>query len=151
LIEITNAKFEDLEQIYHIERESFENPYPISLLNAYLYLSPNLYLVAKDRNEVVGYVIGIIQYNVRGHIVSIAVKKSERRKGIGRLLLTELERRFKIYNCKYSYLEVNIDNKDAINFYRKMGYFIVKLQKNYYGRGKHAFVMLKDLLMRNLE
>ncbi|MEM0373463.1 MAG: ribosomal-protein-alanine N-acetyltransferase RimI, partial [Sulfolobales archaeon] len=36
---ISRATEEDLFQIYDIERESFENPYPFSLLRAYLYIS----------------------------------------------------------------------------------------------------------------
>ncbi|MEM0174205.1 MAG: GNAT family N-acetyltransferase, partial [Sulfolobaceae archaeon] len=123
---ISRATEEDLFQIYDIERESFENPYPFSLLRAYLYISGNLYLVAKEQDLVLGYIIGVIQFNIRGHIVSIAVRREWRNKGIGSMLVSELERRFKDFNCRYSYLEVAINNTPAINFYRKMGYIIVK-------------------------
>jgi len=146
-IVINRATERDLNQIYDIEKESFENPYPFSLLRAYLYIS-DLYLVARKEDLILGYIIGIVQFNVRGHVVSIAVRKDWRNRGIGSMLLLELERRFRDLNCKYSYLEVSINNIPAISFYRKMGYIIVKFHKNYYGRGKHAYVMVKDLLNR---
>nr|WP_155864393.1 N-acetyltransferase [Acidianus infernus] len=137
-----------MQQIYEIEVESFDNPYPYSLLKAYLYIADGLYLVVKEDGKILGYVIGIIQFKIRGHIVSIAVRKSYRNKGIGKLLINEIERRFKLGHCKYSYLEVMTTNKDAFYFYVHNGYFPLFVRKNYYGRGKHAFVMVKDLYSR---
>ncbi|MCY0884014.1 MAG: GNAT family N-acetyltransferase, partial [Acidianus infernus] len=113
MVIITDATEDDLQQIYEIEVESFDNPYPYSLLKAYLYIADGLYLVAKEDGKILGYVIGIIQFKIRGHIVSIAVRKSYRNKGIGKLLINEIERRFKLGHCKYSYLEVMTTNKDA--------------------------------------
>ncbi|EZQ03153.1 GNAT family N-acetyltransferase [Candidatus Acidianus copahuensis] len=149
MVIITNATEQDLTQIYEIENESFEQPYPYSLLKAYLYLSGDLYLVAKENDYVLGYIIGIVQFKIRGHLVSIATRENSRRNGIGSILLSELERRFKIaYNCFYSVLEVMTTNKEAISFYSNRSYYIVNTKKNYYGRGKHAYLMLKDLLER---
>lgn len=146
MIIITNASEDDLQSIYEVEIESFDNPYPYSLLKAYYFLSKELFLVAKIDNQTVGYSLGIIQYGYRGHVVSIAVKKNFRKRGVGTLLLSSLEKKFKEYQCTHSYLEVNVKNSPAISFYRKMGYIIVKLQKNYYGRGKHAYIMVKNFL-----
>ncbi|AWR97125.1 GNAT family N-acetyltransferase [Acidianus sulfidivorans JP7] len=147
MVIITDASEEDLPQIYNIEVESFDNPYPYSLLKAYLYIASGLYLVAKDdNNNILGYIIGIIQYKVRGHIVSIAVKKEYRNKGVGNMLIKEIEKRFLAYNCSYSYLEVMITNYSAIFFYRYNNYYIIFTRKNYYGRGKHAYIMIKRLL-----
>lgn len=146
MVIIINAIEKDLNQIYAIELQSFDNPYPYSLLKAYLYLSPELYIVAKDNDDtILGYAIGIIQNNIRGHVVSIAVKRDARKQGIGTLLLKELEDRFKKERCVYSYLEVHYKNEPAISLYRKMGYYIVLLKKNYYKRGEHAYVMVKPL------
>lgn len=148
MVIITDATEKDLEQIYEIELESFDNPYPYSLLKAYLYIASGLYLVAREGDKVLGYIIGVIQFKNRGHIVSIAVKKEYRNRGIGNMLIRELERRFLLAHCVYSYLEVMTSNISAITFYYSNKYFIVFVKKNYYGKGKHAFVMVKDLLNR---
>ncbi len=146
MVIIINASEEDLDQIYKIELESFDNPYPYSLLKAYLYLSPNLYIIARDDdNSILGYAIGIVQNRYRGHVVSIAVRKDSRKKGTGTQLLLELENRFRKEGCVYSYLEVHYKNEPAISLYRKLGYYIVALKRNYYRRGEHAFIMVKPL------
>ncbi|MEM0016165.1 MAG: ribosomal protein S18-alanine N-acetyltransferase [Saccharolobus sp.] len=148
---ISNASEEDLAAIYKIEKDSFTDPYPLSLLKAYLILSNGLYFVARDNGKVVGYVIGIIQYGYRGHVVSIAVDKNYRNHGIGSKLLSTLEDKFKEFGAKYSYLEVNVNNSSAISFYYHNNYIISYLRKNYYGKGKHAFVMIKNLYYKLLE
>ncbi|BFH72482.1 ribosomal protein S18-alanine N-acetyltransferase [Sulfurisphaera javensis] len=146
MVIITNVTEADLPKVYEVEVESFEDPYPYSLLKAYYYLSRELFLVAKEGERVLGYSLGIIQFGYRGHVVSIAVKTEFRERGIGKLLLMELERKFREYKCTYSYLEVNYKNIAAIQFYNKLGYKVVKLQKNYYGKGKHAFIMVKSFI-----
>ncbi|AWR94686.1 ribosomal protein S18-alanine N-acetyltransferase [Acidianus brierleyi] len=150
MVIISDASEEDLEQIYEIEVESFDKPYPISLLKAYLYLS-NIYIVAKEDSKILGYAIGIIQFKKRGHVVSIATRKESRKKGIGTLLLSTLEKTFINNNCTYSYLEVMITNREAIRFYRNMNYLVIYTKKNYYGRGRHAYIMMKSLINKSLE
>lgn len=146
MIIITNVTEEDLPKVYEIELESFEEPYSYPLLKAYYHLAKELFIVAKEGNEVLGYALGIVQYGYRGHVISIAVRKEYRERGVGSLLLKDLENRFKLFNCTHSYLEVNYKNIPAIKFYNKQGYVVIKFQKNYYGRGKHAFIMAKSFL-----
>ncbi|MEM4911300.1 MAG: GNAT family N-acetyltransferase, partial [Metallosphaera sp.] len=104
-----------------------------------------LYLVARLGEQIVGYCIGIVQFKTRGHVVSIATLKTARNRGIGSALLNELEERFKKLGCTYSYLEVNVNNSDAIRFYFNRSYKVIRTRKNYYGRNRNGFVMLKDL------
>ncbi|ACP47879.1 ribosomal-protein-alanine acetyltransferase [Sulfolobus islandicus Y.N.15.51] len=151
MVIITDATEADLGQIFQIETESFDDPYPYSLLRTYLFLANKLYLVAKEGEKIIGYIIGIIQYGYRGHIVSIAVEPAYRKKGIGTKLLSEIEERFKLNGAKYSYLEVNINNLPAISFYQENGYLIMYIRRNYYGRSKHAFVMIKNLYYKFLD
>ncbi len=142
---ISDANEFDLPQIYEIERTSFPTPYPEGLLRAYLFIAEGLYLVAREDGQIKGYCIGVIQYRHRGHVISIATKVDSRRKGIGSMLLNEMENRFQILGSKYSYLEVDYKNIDAISFYRKHGYIVVGLKKNYYGRNRHGLIMIKPL------
>ncbi|QGA55092.1 ribosomal-protein-alanine N-acetyltransferase [Sulfolobus sp. E5-1-F] len=151
MVIITDATEADLGQIFQIEKESFEDPYPYSLLRAYLFIATKLYLVAKEREKIIGYIIGVIQYGYRGHIISIAVRPAYRKKGVGTKLLNEIEERFKQNGVKYSYLEVNINNLSAISFYRENGYLVAYIRRNYYGKGKHAFVMMKNLYYKFLD
>ncbi len=151
MVVILDAKEEDLTEIYSIEVESFDKPYSIGLLRAYLFLSQGLYLVAKEDDRILGYTIGLIRNRYRGHVISIATAKSNRRSGIGSHLLNELNERFRDAGAVYSYLEVEVTNRSAIKFYLHNGYLISFTRENYYGRGRHAFIMVKPLENPNIE
>ncbi|BBD73967.1 ribosomal-protein-alanine N-acetyltransferase RimI [Sulfodiicoccus acidiphilus] len=144
MVIIDNASLSDLEEVYEVERRSFEDPYPLALLKAYLFISGNLFVVARD-GKVVGYAVGVMQGRWRGHVISLAVEPEFRGAGLGKSLLGELHRRFGRLGCTYSFLEVGVSNEIALGLYRSLGYYVVGLKVGYYGRGKHAFIMVKDL------
>ena len=43
-------------------------------------------------------------------------------------------------------LEVAVDNTDAISLYENLGYLQISTRSNYYGSGKDALVMQKELI-----
>ncbi|MEM2633527.1 MAG: ribosomal protein S18-alanine N-acetyltransferase, partial [Nitrososphaerota archaeon] len=102
------------------------------------------FLIAKINDHIVGYIIGIIEKNI-GTIVSIAVKKDYRKKGIGKKLLDSIIEYFKSRNVSLVNLQVRIDNYEAISFYEKNGFKKVKVLKNYYSDGCDAFLMEKKV------
>jgi len=86
---------------------------------------------------------GIIIYNLfydRIEIEYIIVPEEYRKKGIGSKLLLELEKE----NIKNITLEVRESNKEAINFYKKNGYKIEAVRKNYYGN-EDGYLMMKEI------
>ncbi|BCU67129.1 ribosomal-protein-alanine N-acetyltransferase RimI [Sulfolobales archaeon HS-7] len=144
-IKINKAKQEDLEEIYNIELQSFSTPYPYMLLRSLMILFGELFIVARDEENIAGYAIGAIRHRYMGHVISIAVKPEYRNRGIGKSLLRTLETYFRSMNALYSYLEVDTSNSIALNLYRKASYLVMGTHKDYYGKGKHAFVMIKNL------
>ncbi len=86
---------------------------------------------------------GIIVYDFiydRIEIEYIIVSPDYRKKGVGTLLLKSIENN----NVKNITLEVKESNVVAINFYKKNGYKIEAMRKNYYGN-KDGYLMLKEL------
>ena len=84
--------------------------------------------LAIENGEVTGLILGVIdQYSKydyldykcpkRGKVLEIIVKKEFRRRGIGHMLMEELEKYFKSQKCEYIILEVLSYNKTAIAFY----------------------------------
>ncbi|MGC9105349.1 MAG: GNAT family N-acetyltransferase [Thermoprotei archaeon] len=142
MIIITDARPEDLDGIYEVEVNSFERPYPKGLLKFYLVMTPETFVVAKDDGKVVGYAVGVLQWGSVGHVVSIAVLKEYRRKGIGRALLEELESRLIRLGAKYFILETSV-NWEAKKFYFASGYLAVRFLKSYYSKNEHALLMMK--------
>ncbi len=145
-LEIRTAKPEDLEEIYEIERLSFKFPYPPSLLKSYLAICKDLFIVACLRGRVVGYAISLIRCGSVGHLVSIAVHPSFRRRGIGRLLLKESIERLKRKGVRGVRLEVRVSNSPAISLYHSYGFRVVGRIRKYYLDGEDCYVMYLDLV-----
>ena len=79
---------------------------------------PDLFLVAELDGILIGTVIGGFDGR-RGLIYHLAVRHDLRKKGIGSLLMDEVERRLKDKGCVKSYLLVTAENKQAMRFYEK--------------------------------
>ena len=82
---------------------------------------PDLFLVAVDNDKIMGTVIGGFDGR-RGLIYHLAVEHAYRKRGIGKMLMAEVERRLKAKGCQRSYLLVKHDAHDVIEFYRKNGW-----------------------------
>jgi ribosomal-protein-alanine N-acetyltransferase len=67
-----------------------------------------------------------------GHIVSIAVLHKDRRRGIGFHLLSASIDAMKLQDIVLVYLEVRKSNAEAIALYKKYGFQIVGILKDYY-------------------
>ncbi len=94
---------------------------------------------AEDNFEIVGFCTAAIIKNPPvlelpefGYIQDMAVKESARGKGIGKLLLTEVENWFASKQIKRIELNVLITNQSAQNFWRHQQYkeFTIRLVKN---------------------
>ena len=79
------------------------------------------------------------------HIITLDVLESFRRRSVGSLLLQSAEQEAVSQGVTAMYLETATSNKAAIALWRKHGYGETGTIENYYGRGQHAFEMLKRL------
>ena len=68
----------------------------------------------------------------------IVVSKEKRRCGLATSLIKYLDK----YNCSIT-LEVNEENKNAINLYKKCGFNEVAIRKNYY-KNNNGILMMKS-------
>jgi ribosomal-protein-alanine acetyltransferase len=147
-IEIETATTKLLDKLYEIEKLSFQKEAFTKRQIAYLLTDYNaIALVAQVDNEVVGFAIGRIDVARRtlyGHIFTIEVLPSHRRKGIAEKLLKDLEALFKEKGAVESRLEVREDNTSAISLYQKLGYKRVGKLERYYGDA-HGLCLKKDL------
>lgn len=139
---IRPVKADDLSQIIAIEHESFQNPYPVDVVTFLYEKYRTTFLVVDQGGALLGYIAGITSWR-EGHIISLAVLPSWRRKGIASQLVQELCTIFKDIGKKRIKLEVRISNTPAINLYEKMGFEKQKIVKNYYENGEDAVMMKK--------
>jgi len=145
LMQLRKFRYEDLPRILELERKCFgADAYPPATLLALAALYPELFIVAEERGEVVGYISAVVRQENVGHIVSICVDPLHRRRGVGTALMREVERILsEVFGVCTFRLEVRVSNTPAIKLYEKLGYRIVDRVENYYPDGEDGYVMLK--------
>ena len=87
---------------------------------------PDLFLVAEERGQVVGAVLGGYDGR-RGIVYHLAVRPQRRLDGIGRALMVEMERRLAGKGCVKSYLLATPENQEAVAFYRRLGWQVMDM------------------------
>lgn len=143
-IKIRKFSPKDLDKVLEIEKISFpKDAYSKSLFKEFYKIFPEGFWVAEIEGKIVGYIFGYI-HNDEGEIVSISVHPNYRRLGIGRRLMEVLFSIFKNKKVKKCFLQVRVSNISAIEFYKKLGFKILKIERNYY-LDEDAYLMVKDL------
>ena len=99
--------------------------------------------VIEEKNNIIGFITYSIIYE-RAEIIDIIIDEKYRNKGYATLLLEKVFDIIKDNNCENITLEVNSNNKSAINLYKKSGFKIVSVRKNYYNNSD-AYLMKKEL------
>jgi ribosomal-protein-alanine N-acetyltransferase len=142
---------DDLEVIHGIEQSVYPTAWTLNFFRLMLGLTGDLFLVALERDEIIGYTVGEIQKMGRreetktvGHVLNVAVRKDHQGGGIGTLLMDEVEGRLQRNGADVVYLEVRESNTGAQAVYRKRGYHYVRTAEAYYG-DEDGFVMMKSL------
>ena len=132
----------DISQILAVEHESFQHPYPVDIITFLYEKYRDTFLVVEQGGIILGYIAGISSWR-EGHIVSLAVLPSWRRKGIATTLVEELCHILKGKGKKRVKLEVRMSNTAAIALYKTLGFEKQKIVKNYYENGEDAVLMKK--------
>lgn len=77
------------------------------------------------------------------HLLKVVVSQEMRRQGIAEKLFFEM---LQENPTKGIYLEVQVQNSQAVAFYQKLGLKIMTKTRNYYGAGQDAYKMFKAAL-----
>jgi ribosomal-protein-alanine N-acetyltransferase len=101
--------------------------------------------VAEDGTGIAGFLILAQEPQKVGHIVTIDVVESQRRSGVGTMLMDAAETWAARKGLRLIYLETANDNRPAHAFYTARGYAKVDELPNYYSNGQTAWVMVKWL------
>jgi len=144
-IKLRKFKLSDLNRILEIEQSSFSiDAYPKERFERLAKLHPQDFIVAENQGKILGY---IIAYNSsgNGNLDSIAIDPKYRKLGIGSQLVNYTIERFKKMGLKKVFLEVRTTNKKAISFFKKLGFEIKKMIKDYYRDKGNAYLMEKEI------
>ena len=130
----------DIRRVYEIEEMSFIDPYDINILKQLFDFGAG-FLVGQIDNNIVAYIIFWINDENKGHIISLAVDKSYKRQKIASKLIKRAIATFIEFNIFTITLEVRAKSKEAIDFYKAIGFKKDKFVSNYYEDGSDAFKM----------
>lgn len=133
----------DITEILLIANESFPLPWSMKSFLDELKNPQSIFKVAEVDEKIIGYVVFRIVLD-EAELLSIAVKPSFRNRGIAKALLSATinELKDKVKAC---YLEVRVSNQPAINLYKKLGFKVCGVRKNYY------IIPEEDALLMKLE
>ncbi len=136
---MTLKDYEDIKDILIDEFDDFWRP---SILESELKSENSKYIVAKENGEIVGFA-GLWFSPIDAEITNIVTKKTERKRGIGTLLLGKLIEMAKEEKKDNISLEVNENNVAAGILYESAGFEVVGIRKNYYNGKDNAIIMTK--------
>jgi diamine N-acetyltransferase len=127
--------FKEVEELHRLNASwNFKKPDPIFSEEYYEKLINDencMFFLAKEENEIVGYSIAykkeasaipILKNRKWIHIDDLSVKSNQRKKGIGSMIMEEIEKYAKKNNINQIELNVWLFNTNAIDFYEKKGY-----------------------------
>ena len=136
-------RYEHLRQMAEIEKEAFDMPWTENMFIPEVGSPDATYVVGTRGDEVICYG-GFHSVLDEAHITNIAVKSSERGKGIGKFLMATLIGKAREKGAKYITLEVKTTNKVAISMYEDFGFKVAGVRKKYYNHLFDAYVMWLD-------
>jgi ribosomal-protein-alanine N-acetyltransferase len=139
--QLRDTRMADFEALYRLDQACFERgiAYSRQELRRFLSLSTAQGVVAEIQGEIAGFVVGYVSIHQLGHVVTLDVAPMQRRRGIGRALLSELLRRFASAFVEETRLEVDVENEAAIAFYQRFGFRQRRRLADYYGSNRPAW------------
>lgn len=108
--------------------------------------STRFFELAISGNQIVGYA-GVLAPGAAAvaDILTVTVIDSFRRQGIAKRLICDIESYARSKASRAIMLEVATENIGAIALYENLDYSQISVRSNYYGTGKDALVMQKEL------
>jgi ribosomal-protein-alanine N-acetyltransferase len=152
---VRDFRNEDFDPLWGIDQLCFAQgiAYSRAELTFFIRKRNSFTLVAADASGdksfpsgIAGFTVAEVNAGGAGHIITLDVLPQARRSGIGSKLLTGAEDRLRARGCSIVNLETAVDNRTALAFYKRQGYFVGKTIPRYYSNGVDAFVLSKSLL-----
>jgi len=148
----------DIGQVLEIERAVFKHPWTGDFFRLIIADYKNYVITLRRRGEIIGYggyhllknrtsfLATTRDYQRIIHLINLAVRPDQQRRGFGTFLLETLLRDAAVKRAEYCYLEVRPSNAAAFSFYKALGFAVIGLIDNYYPlEGEDALVLGREL------
>lgn len=143
---IRRMREEDLADVARLEKEIFSDPWSENAIRESMEQSQTLLLSALEDGVLVGYLI--VYYVLEdGEIARIAVERTFAETGVASRLMKELAFICADNGVNKLLLDVRESNESAKAFYKKKGFVLDGVRKNYYTNPtENAILMSLELL-----
>ncbi|HYE23887.1 MAG TPA: N-acetyltransferase [Clostridia bacterium] len=138
----------DFEQLFKLDQQCFPPTiaYSRAELSSYIERKAAFTIVAETEDRrVAGFVTAEMHPKGYGHIITIDTRPEYRRQKLGSLLIDAAERKVRDLDGFMVVLEVAVDNKGAISFYKRHGYTLLKTLPRYYNGQVDGLFLTKRL------
>lgn len=122
---------EDAQEVEALEREAFPDPWSLKSIEGTLEQKNYVNLGVWREGELLGYLFFSCMMD-EGEIIRIATAPKERRKGIAKLLFSELKKNCLAQGVDKWMLDVRAGNDAALACYRKLGFCKDGRRKDFY-------------------
>lgn len=122
---------EDAQEVEALEREAFPDPWSLKSIEGTLEQKNYVNLGVLREGELLGYLFFSCMMD-EGEIIRIATAPKERRKGIAKLLFSELKKNCLEQGVDKWMLDVRAGNDTAFACYRKLGFCEDGRRKDFY-------------------
>jgi len=137
----------DLAQINVLADDTLRENYSMELFTHLYETSSGSFFVAEDDGQILGFALAIPLALRTMRLLMLAVKPERQRTGLGRSLLELCMEHSRMRMMTEMVLEVSVKNENAIEFYRRNGFSVVSIIREYYNDGSDAYVMKRFLPM----
>ena len=135
------AEFEDINEIYNIEKKVFNDYWSLDLIKSEIIEKKySRVTVLELKKKIIGYIFQRKIYD-ENHIINLAIDIPYQHKGYGKFLLMKILE--KDSNDTNVFLEVKEANLPAVKLYIDLGFEEVDRKERYYSDGSNAIFMLK--------
>ena len=138
MCKISDVTVKNLSKINKLENQLNLNKTKLTFFNR-ISLNKNFKFIKLTSEK---KIIGILQFSWNKSdcdIISIGIIKKFQKMNYGKKLVQYL----KSLNFKNIYVEVSVNNNNALMFYKKLNFFKIGLRKNYYNKQKSDAILLK--------
>ncbi|CAD5224905.1 unnamed protein product [Bursaphelenchus okinawaensis] len=147
---------EDLRKFNVINLDRYTETYTTQFYLQYKTHWPEYFQVAEAPDgTIMGYIMGKAEgrgENWHGHVTAVSVAPEFRRMGLGRELMTSLEKISEEKNCYFVDLFVRVSNTVAVAMYESLGYVIYRRIISYYtGDNPEDAYDMRKALSRDME
>ncbi len=144
-LRIRDFQAKDLEVLYAIDHICFPADIAFSRRDLLIGLNQtgSIARIAEIPDGIAGFILARIEDDRQGHILTLDVIPSARRRGIGSMLMEDLHRLLKLRKITTAILEVGTGNLEAQSLYERMRYRYIETLYGYYNGNEDAFRMVR--------